>query len=283
MEPTIQSIRIDYDRLAKLMGMLVATIYVVGVVVVNLRLAGFGITGMGLLREQYVFAGVWAVLPVLTISITVAMFCGFAIEMYRGEIAMRILRDKTEPTRRERIWAGTIATGKAAYGTLFVISIGGVIFTVSVNWALPGATTLVATTDVLLTSVEIAVFAAVTGGLAAAAVAIFRTTGNIWNYVLASASAMVTAILALGYLSFFAVSIYARIPPQFGGGADTKVKLLLNLDAARLAQIGLPGDGATSVRLLFVTNSVYYVISPNDPSRAVGIPSAAVIGIETLR
>ena len=48
---------IDYDHLAKLMAMLVATIYVVGVVVVNLRLARFGITGMGLLREQYVYAG----------------------------------------------------------------------------------------------------------------------------------------------------------------------------------------------------------------------------------
>lgn len=281
MEPTIQSIRIDYDRLAKLMGMLVATIYVVGVVVVNLRLARFGISGMGLLREQYIYAGVLAVLPVLTISITVAMFSGFTIDLYRGDIALETLRGKTSHTKWDHAWTATRAVGKATQATAMAIAIAGTLFTVAINSAIPGATQPVITREVLVKSGQIALFAAGIGGLGAGAVALFRTTGNIWNYVLASACALVTAILVLAYLSFFAVSIYARIPSEFGGGAETKVRLLLNMDAAQARQFKLADDA--TVRLLFVTNSMYYVISPNDASRAVGLSSEAVIGIETLR
>jgi len=91
---------------------------------------------------------------------------------------------------------------------------------------------------------------------------------------------LTTAILVLAYLSFFAVSVYARIPSAVGGGAETRVRLVLALDQAKAARLGIPGDGV--VTLLFVAGNTYYIVSPIDSTRAVGIPGTVVLGMETL-
>jgi hypothetical protein len=47
-------------------------------------------------------------------------------------------------------------------------------------------------------------------------------------------------------------------------------------------RLGISDDGVTTFRLLFVTNNMYYIVSPEDSTRAVGIPSTAIVGIKTV-
>jgi hypothetical protein len=295
----------DYERLGKLTAYFIAAIYVVGVGVVNLRLAQFGITGMGLLREQYIFAGTWAILPVLAISVIVGTFCGFVIQMFRyhqlvearprpePDVAYSALEGGTHKAGRhvwtnvrntvERATPAVTATVRAAWTTAFWTVLVAFVFSYAVNSAVPAATARVTTLDVLVTGGKIALFTVGIGCCGAFAVQIVRGPKDTWSYVLAAAVALTTAILVLGYLSFFALSIYAKIPAGIGGGADTNVRLLLDLDPTRTTQLGIRNDGGTPLRLLFVTNNTYYVISPRDSTRALGIPSTAILGMETLR
>ena len=297
----------DYERIAKLTAYFVAAVYVAGVAVVNLRLAQFGISGMGLLREQYIFAGIWAILPVLAISVIVGTFCGFAIQMFRADQLVETGSRQTDTTERSsssksatgpvdawtRMWSefrrtvrriapAVTATGRAAWVTAFWAVLAAGVFSYAVNRAVPAATAAITTREVFVTGGKIALFTTGIGLCGAFVVHILRGPKDKWNYILAAAVCLTTAILVLGYLSFFAVSVYARIPSTIGGGADTRVRLVLALDPTKAMRLGIPDDGGTTLRLLFVSSNMYYIVSPKDSTRALGIPSAAILGIETL-
>jgi len=137
----------------------------------------------------------------------------------------------------------------------------------------PAATAEITTLEVFLTGGKIALFTAGIGLCGAFAVEILRGTKDKWNYILAAAVSLTTAILLLGYLSFFAVSVYARIPSVIGGGADTHVRLVLALDPTKAMRLGIPDDGVTTLRLLFVTSNMYYIVSPRTPRARWGSPA----------
>jgi hypothetical protein len=309
----------DYERIAKLAAYFVAGIYVIGVAVVNLRLAQFGISGMGLLREQYIFAGTWAILPVLAISVAIGTFCGFAIHMRfpgdgpvnsgagqagltvgpdcRRQFSERRLESSKKATGTlyplTQMWSGlrrtvanitpaVTAAGRAAWTTAFWAVLAAGVFQYALNRAVPGATSSITTREVFVTGGKIALFAAGIGLCGAFAIDIVRGTKDKWNYVLAAAVCLTTAILVLAYLSFFAVSVYARIPSAIGGGADTRVRLVLASEQAKAMRLDVPAGAAATLRLLFVAGNMYYIVSPSDSTRAIGIPGTAILGIETL-
>lgn len=308
-DDVIVTIADGYERIAKLTAYFVAVVYVIGVAVVNLRLAQFGISGMGLLREQYIFAGTWAILPVVAVSVAVGTLCGFGIHMrFPGDapVESSAMQDgpsegrETSPEHAKgplpalrQMWTEfrrtvrkatpiVIAAGRAAWATVFWVVLAAAVLRYALNRAVPGATSAITPRDFFFTTGKIAVFTAGIGVCGAFAVDILRGTKDKWNYVLAAAVCLTTGILVLAYLSFFAVSVYARIPSAVGGGADTPVRLVLALDQATAARLGNLGDGVPTLRLLFVAGNMYYVISPADSTRAVGIPASAILGIETL-
>jgi hypothetical protein len=299
----------DYERIARLAAYVLAVVYTTGVGVVSLRLAQFGITGMGLLREQYIFAGTWALLPLVAISVIVGTLVGFAIQMYRLETrrtngtsqvgppeagsadsvnTTHTSNDSKAWTRRlgdfrrtlPRIAALVNAAGRAIWTTLFWVVLAAGMFSYAVNKAVPAATSEITIVEVLVTGGKIALFAAAIGFFGAVAVDTLRATKDKWNYALGAALTMTTAILVVGYLSFFAVSIYARIPSSIGGGGETHVRLVLNVDLKEATRLGIPTDRA---KLLFVTSDMYYIVSPRDSTRALGIPRTAILSMETLR
>jgi hypothetical protein len=181
-----------------------------------------------------------------------------------------------------RIAPAITATGRAAWATTLWAVIAAGLFSYAVNRAVPATTAEITTIEVLVTGGKIALFTAGIGLCGAFAVDILQTTNDKWNYILAAAVSLTAAIVLLGYLSFFAVSVYARIPAAIGGGADTNVRLLLSLDPTKAMRLGISDDGVTTFRLLFVTNNMYYIVSPEDSTRAVGIPSTAIVGIKTV-
>ena len=283
----------DYERIAKLGAYFVAAVYVIGVAVVNLRLAQFGISGMGLLREQYIFAGTWAILPILAVSVAVGTLCGFAITMRFDHLPQQQAAESGTPPSGPvaKMWSEfrqtvvrvapkITAAGRAAWTTMFWGVLAAFVFSYALNRAVPGATSAITTSEVLFTSVKIALFAAGIGLCGAFTVDILRGSRDKWNLVLAAAVCLTTGILVLAYLSFFAVSVYARIPSAIGGGAETRVRLVLALDQAAAARLAIPADGV--VTLLFVAGNTYYIVSPTDSTRAVGIPGSVVLGMETL-
>src|SRR5581483_4916878 len=54
-----------------------------GLTVVTLHLARYGAAGVGLLQEQYVMAGVWALVPLVGIAFAVTVVVGATLEEFR--------------------------------------------------------------------------------------------------------------------------------------------------------------------------------------------------------
>ena len=268
------------EGLGKAAVAVLGLIYALGLAVVTLHLASYGASGLGLLQEQYVLAGMWALLPLGATGFAFAVITAAALEEF-GEM-------KADPvsTRKQRwlIIARKVRQAAIVSLTWFIIAaffLGFVTPQVyrsgiaSIGWW----TLVKIGAQVAGFAVVLAIFAM--GGLASFVARDKRDPA-------AGTVMFGTALLVLlGYLGFFTASVYPLIPAAVGGGQPRRIHVLLKSDSSEASATALlrgttPPALLPEHRLLFATDKSYIVVDPSDPHRSIEIPKDLVTAVRTV-
>ena len=268
------------ERVGKAAVAVLGWIYALGLAVVTLHLARYGASGLGLLQEQYVLAGMWALLPLGAIGFVCAVIAGTAFEEF-----WRMDADPASTRKQRWLMIGRkVRQGVfAALGWLLVAGffLGFVIPPIAGS----GITALGGWT--LLT-----IAAKVAGFAAALALFVIAGLGSIvgegkQNPVLGTVMLGTALFVLLGYVGFFTASVYPLIPATVGGGQPRRIQILLRSSAADASAAALLRGAALSTSLsehllLFATDKAYIVVDPGDPHRAIEIPKELVTAVRTI-
>jgi hypothetical protein len=283
-------------------------VYALGLVVVTLHLAQYGVSGLGLLREQYVLAGVWALFPlgavVFILSVIVASIPeieGPSKPSAPGSLAKAPGTGGEEPnkaaisisqrfgtfwTKFRRLASRLRSVATLAFGWILIplFFLGFVSHYFSAGGASPFQLG-----ELLRIALK------VMGFCFAIAVLAF---GGYWSlvrmsdyhHVFRGAVFCGTAMMAvLGYIGYFTASVYPRIPAAVGGGRPTRVQLLLKVDssAESLSTVLYPGPNSlppplsTQHLLLFTTDATYIVIDPSNAQRTIEVSKDLIAAVRT--
>lgn len=268
------------EALGKAAVAVLGVIYALGLAVVSLHLAAYGASGLGLLQEQYVLAGMWALLPLAAIGFVFAVIVGSAVDEY-GQ--MKTEATATAKQRWLMIGQKGLEAAAAAFGWILVASFFLGFVTPQISSS--GVAEL-GLGRLLVIALEVAGFAAalaifVIGGLG-------TILGRQQSNVLVGTVMLGTALFVLlGYLGFFTASVYPLIPATVGGGQPRRIHVVLKSGTpeATMAALlrGTPSpEIVTEHRLLFATDRAYIVIDPTDPHRAIEIPKDLVTAVRTV-
>src|SRR5262245_4497459 len=83
-----RSVLATVEGLGKAAVAALGLIYALGLAVVSLHLAAYGASGLGLLQEQYVLAGILALIPLAAVGFVVAVIVGTALDEF-GQVKTR--------------------------------------------------------------------------------------------------------------------------------------------------------------------------------------------------
>jgi hypothetical protein len=278
------SVLATVEGLSKAAVAVLGVIYALGLAVVSLHLAAYGSSGLGLLQEQYVLAGMWALFPLAAIGFVVVVIVGTALDEY-GRTAPddRVKKDRKRPRRWLSIGRKALEAAAAAFGWIIVVSF--FFGFVSPQIADPDAANL-GVGRLIVLALEVAGFAAALCLLSAGGVT--TIIGREQPNVLLGTVMLGTAFVVLiGYLGFFTASVYPLIPATVGGGHPRRVQVVLkgrNPEASMAALLAgtAPPELVSEHRLLFITDKVYIVIDPVDSHRAIEIPKDLVTAVRTI-
>ena len=268
------------EGLGKAAVAVLGIIYALGLAVVTLHLARYGASGLGLLQEQYVLAGVWALLPLGAIGFVCAAIVGAAFQEFG-----RLDADPTS-TRRQR-WvmiAGKVMQGFFA-ALAWLLTAGFFLGFVTPQISDPSAASLGGWTFLTIAA-KVAGFAAVLALFVIGGLGLIVGEENR-NPVLGTVILSTALFVLLGYLGYFTASVYPLIPAAVGGGQPRRIHILLKSGTAEASAAallrGTPGQEPLSEhRLLFTTDKSYIVVDPSDPHRAIEIPKDLVTAVRTV-
>jgi hypothetical protein len=268
------------EGLGKAAVTVLGLIYALGLAVVTLHLASYGASGLGLLQEQYVLAGMWALLPLGATGFAFAVITGAALDEF-GEM-------KADPasTRKQRWLVIARKVRQAALMSLVWFFIAGFFLGFVAPQVYRSGIASIGWWTLVKIGAQVAGFAVVLAILAIGGLASFvardkrePATGTVL---------FGTALLVLlGYLGFFTASVYPLIPAAVGGGQPRRIHVLLKSDSSEASVTALlrgttPPALLPEHRLLFATDKSYIVVDPSDPHRAIEIPKDLVTAVRTV-
>jgi hypothetical protein len=267
-------------EVAKAGASLVGVLYGFGFTVVSVHLARYSVSPYGLLRTQYLLAGIWLLVPLVLVALP-ALWMIAALRHQDNPSD-----DKLEGWRRVYRRAGKIWQALWLTSTIVLLLI---LFS---NTLLPvDLLTAGRRLDVsflsrhALTTLVFGV-SLVTASTGAGYCARKARQGNdrvrqVRSYLWAAMLASVTLIVLFMYIGHFAVTAYPRIPASIGGGEPVSLRFLLKSDeaakpvAASKQQLTL---GTNSFELVSETADEYIVVTPADHSRTVVVRKSEVLG-----
>jgi hypothetical protein len=276
----------------KVTAAVTAIIYILGLVVVTLHLGRYGASGLGLLHEQYVVAGIWVLVPPVIATLLIAAAYVAAVT-------------ESQPDQKSRYprWLSAlfavigVVIGYPVIAGYFLSFVSGV--SVGIN-----------TTDLVLIGAGATFFAVIAAAFLAGGLGMVGSTSNYYRVV--GLSLIVFGIFpVVGYVGYFTKNVYPKIPASIGGGEPVRIRILLgsekNEDVIVEAK-GLPEiakeikiedvrkltltkvknpvqeflSASSEYDLLFVTNDAYIVVDPSDPQRALEIKKGMVSAVRHL-
>jgi hypothetical protein len=268
------------EGLGKAAVAVLGLIYALGLAVVSLHLASYGASGLGLLQEQYVLAGLWALLPLGATGFAFAVIAGAAIEEF-GEV-----KANAAATRKQRwlVIAGKVKQAAMVSVAWFIIA-GFFLGFVTPQIYRSGIASIGLWTLVKI-GAKVVGFAVVLAIFAIGGLASFVGAGKR-NPVIGTVLLGTALFVLLGYLGFFTASVYPLIPATVGGGQPRRIHVLLKGDAPEASAAALlrgtpPPNQLSEHRLLFATDKAYIVVDPTDPHRAIEIPKDLVTAVLTV-
>src|SRR5262245_19421336 len=246
-----RGVLVAVETLGKAGVAVLGVVYALGLAVVTLHVASYGASGLGLLHEQYVLAGVWALLPLGATGFAFAVIAAAAL-MEFGEMKADAASTLWQRWRLigRKTWEAALAS--AAW---FIIAGFFLRFLTPQIYSAGGAS--VGLWTVAKIGAHVVGFAAALTVFAIGGLATFVTTEKRLQ---AAGSVLLGAALfvLVGYLGYFTASVYPLIPAAVGGGEPRRIHIVLKSDTnATSAAALLDGSAAAPLaehRLLFATD-----------------------------
>lgn len=231
---------------------LLGFLYVIGFVVNALYLGKYGVSPLGVLRVQYLIAGLWALAPFAVLVGTVAIFT-WAVYAERQNRKLEELTaaaasrsedwtpkpeetGSTKPTVfihlmklvHRYVTAGVPVLKSASQILWFVLLLGAMVL-FSLRWVaeqFPLSGEPPTMTALWHLSWPIALYAIGIGVMIAALYSSTQQEGIAAKFETVATLGLSTALL-IGYLGYFSAKVYPLIPSVVGGGQPIRVRLLL--------------------------------------------------------
>src|SRR5258705_277783 len=283
VEPAAASGVERLESLSKIAAVLLAVVYAAGVIVVTLYLASHGSSGLGLLRPQYILAGIWALFPLLG---TLFILAAFVVSWQSQPIKTADGRAAVAEPRWRAVYAAA-ASWSGRISRVFYVTLGWVaIATFFLRFAAKGVDsgTALSLAELLGLGARVFGFSIAIALLAAGTYYLFRIPTGMQGLSVLVLVCSFTAAAVVGYLGFFAGQIYGRIPGALGGGRPTAVDVILKSDTAALSR-ALQLDPRLvqfpRFKLLFATSETYIIVNPNDTTGTLEIARDLVSVLRT--
>lgn len=268
-----------------------AIIYILGLVVVTLHLGRYGASGLGLLHEQYVVAGLWVLVPPLVAALL--MSAAFVAAM-----------TESQPDEKSRFprWLN------ALFAVLGVVVGYPVIAGYFLSFV-SGVSVGISTADLVWIGATATFFAVIATAFLAGGVSLLSSQAN--HYRVMGLGLVVFSIFPiLGYVGYFTKDVYPKIPASLGGGQSERIRILLGSEKNENTTIPAPPKVEGEIKLqdlnlikvrnpvqdflsdstgysgeyelLFVTNDAYIVVDPVDSKKALEIKKGMVSAVRHL-
>ncbi len=254
-----------------------AGVYVMGVAVVSLHLARYGVGGMGLFQAEYLLAGVMAMVPLVVVAFLVAVVVAL-LQRQLVRVPGGIPRASGSFVKRRDVVVGVLGATIGMLATArFFATFVGTRFAEDVTAPLSVAELTV------IGLVVLGFVAALAWGVGLARYARTDDPGDLPYRILGIGLAVVAL---LGYVGYFTDSVYPRIPAAAGGGAPTAVHLLMTSDSAPgalgSALRGVPAGLVCRHRLLFAGEEAYVIVDPRDSTNGIAVARDLVAAVRTV-
>jgi len=251
-------------------------VYAIGLTVVTLHLAKYGIANVGVLQAQFIMAGVMALIPIVAVAFIVAVVVALLQHELSGRAPAGVRASGSFVKRRDMVVGVLGATiGILGIARFFL----GFVAKRSEDIAAP-----LQFGNLLIIGLAVLGFVtAIAWGVGIARYARTDQPGDTPYRVLGWSLALAAGI---GYVGYFTDSVFPRVPAAAGGGAPTAVHILMRSDSAPMglaaAIRGLPQDAACRHRLLFATQDAYIVVDPRDSTNAIEISRDLVAAMRSV-
>jgi hypothetical protein len=255
-----------------------AGVYLMGVAVVSLHLARYGVGGMGLFQAEYLLAGVMATVPLVIVAFLVAVVVALLQRQMAARVPGGVPRASGSFVKRRDVVVGVLGAtiGMLATARFFATFVGH-RFAEDVTAPLSvGELTVIG-------FVVLGFVAALAWGVGLARYARTDDPGDLPYRILGIG---LTVVALLGYIGYFTDSLYPRIPAAAGGGAPTAVHLLMTSDstpgALGSALRGVPAGPVCRHRLLFAGEEAYVIVDPRDSTNGIAVARDLVAAVRTV-
>lgn len=252
-------------------------VYAIGLAVVTLHLAKYGVANVGLVHAQFVLAGVMALVPIVGVAFLVAVVVALLQHELGGRAPAGVPRASGSFVKRRDMVVGVLGA------TIGILGIAR-FFLAFIGDRSQDVTAPLEFGDLLVITLAVLGFVAAIGwGVGIARYARTDQPADTPYRVLGWSLAFAGGI---GYLGYFTSSVFPRVPAAAGGGAPTAVHMVMRSDSAPMglaaAMRGLPQDAACRHRLLFATDQAYIIIDPRDSTNAIEIPRDMVAAMRSV-
>ncbi len=235
--------RLPFQLLAMVSPGILATLYVLGFLVVVRYLSQYGVASFSVLSLQYLVAGIWALAPVALLVLFMA-----------ASIAFQVYVNQHVTNAFWRIAIGGLLDGVLPIAIICAAAALLVSFGIGSSWRhglefvfQPGA------------------LFGVIGAMYLATILALLAWLARWPRIFKSVTGILSAFLFLFYVSQFAIQFYPKIPYSFGGGKPLQVTFILKRDgkASALIENGTSGR-SVPYHLLVATEHTFVVLPPSN-------------------
>ncbi|WP_420128781.1 hypothetical protein [Longimicrobium sp.] len=265
--------------LVKAGGLIIGVLYGLGFLVVTLHLSQYHVLPFGLLRVQYLLAGIWVLVPLATVVVPLIWVAAVLHNEYQQKKVIQHGRVKRIVFHAKKLlFALAVAIGWLnVAGQMFVFSAPEF----RVHWQSIEAVSLIKYAGVILAY----------GTLMASTVySTFLFLGDVdGEHLRASANDLLWGIafgsfsfmLSIGYIMHFSTSAYPHIPAVLGGGAPVEVVMLPeDADSIPLRnRVTAAIKQAHVYYLLLETDQAYVLLTSRRGDRVVVVNKDGTAGI----
>lgn len=237
---------------------IIAIFYVIGVIVVNIYLSNFGVYSPSLLRLNYIAAGIWTMVPILSVALMALLLLGLILQL--SSTVRKLLTDRLNIKV-----AGSEDNKWLTWGSAIVMAL--VFF---LGLALFRATMGVAGFYGSLFEGEMLKITLTSAGYIFLIVPlmIFVTPHIVSRAVKLFFSFFIAGFFLYSYSYEFAKNVYGTIPSYLGGGQPKEVQLVIDSDENKrkfFQDLGIQfltesSNVTVNVKLLLVTEDEYVLL-----------------------
>lgn len=264
--------------LVKIVFASACAVYSIGLAVVTLHLARYGVAHVGLAQTQFVLAGVMALVPIVAVSFVVAVVVALLQHELAGKAPAGVPRASGSFMKRRDMVVGVLSA------TIGMLAIARFLLGFLSERVSEDVTAPLAFGEVIVIGLATLGFvAAMALGTGIARYARTDLRADTPYRVLGWALAMASVI---GYIGYFTNNVFPRIPAAAGGGAPTAIHIVMKSDSEPVglaaAMRGLAQDAACRHRLLFATRDAFIIVDPRDSTNGIEIARDQVAAVRTV-